>query len=73
MILLYYRIIADFPVIIIGETDYGKTSLIIKLNQILNNGENNVEIINIHPGVTERILYQIMQHINEKAKRTKKE
>ena len=53
MILLVYRIKANVPVIIMGETGCGKTSLITKLSQILNNGENVVEIINIHPGITE--------------------
>jgi len=53
MILLVYRIRANVPVIIMGETGCGKTSLIIKLSQLLNNGENVVQIINIHPGITE--------------------
>ena len=36
MVLLIYRIQANVPVIIMGETGCGKTSLIIKLNQLLN-------------------------------------
>ena len=51
MVLLVYRIIADIPVILMGETGCGKTALIKKLSQILNNGEVVVEIINIHPGI----------------------
>ena len=51
MVLLVYRIIADIPVILMEETDCGKTALIKKLSQILNNGEVVVEIINIHPGI----------------------
>ena len=47
IILLIYRIQANIPVIIMGETGYGKTTLIEKLNQILNNGENLVGIIRI--------------------------
>ena len=35
MILILYRIIAKIPVIIMGETGCGKTSLIKKLNQLL--------------------------------------
>jgi ABC-type cobalamin/Fe3+-siderophores transport system ATPase subunit len=35
-----------------GDTGCGKTTLITKLNQILNNGVKTVEIINIHPGIT---------------------
>ena len=47
MILLIYRIKANVPVIIMGETICGKTALIIKLNQILNNGETTFEKIYI--------------------------
>ena len=46
MVLIVYRIKANIPVILIGETGCGKRVLIIKLNQILNNG--NIEIINMH-------------------------
>ena len=53
MVLLIYRIQADVPVIIMGETGCGKTALIIKLSQLLNNGEKLVEIIKIHPGITD--------------------
>ena len=35
MVLLVYRIIANVPVIIMGDTGCGKASLITKLNQIL--------------------------------------
>ena len=69
MLLLIYIIKADVPVIIMGETGCGKTSLIIKLSQILNNGEKLVEIINIHPGITDEEICKRMKEINEKAKR----
>jgi midasin (ATPase involved in ribosome maturation) len=39
MILLIYRIKANVPVIIMGDTGCGKTMLITKLNKLLNNGE----------------------------------
>ena len=72
MILLVYRIKANIPVIIMGETGCGKTSLIKKLNQILNNGEISVQIINIHPGITDEDICIKMKEINEKAKKNKK-
>ena len=53
MVFLAYRIKANVPVIMMGETGCGKTSLIIKLNQILNNGEKLIKIINIYPGITD--------------------
>jgi ABC-type multidrug transport system fused ATPase/permease subunit len=73
MILLVYRILADIPVIIMGETGCGKTALITKLSQLLNNGEIMVEIINIHPGITDEYLCNEMEKMNEKAKKQDKE
>ena len=54
-----------------GETGCGKTALIIKLSQILNNGETNVEIINIHPGITDEKLCDIMDEKNKLAEEQK--
>ena len=71
MVLLVYRIIADIPVILMGETGCGKTALIIKLSQILNNGEKVVEIINIHPGITDKYLCKKMEEMNKKAEDNK--
>ena len=71
MVLLVYRIKANLPVIIMGETGCGKTSLIKKLSQILNNGEELVEIINIHPGITNEEITKKMEEMNETAKSKK--
>ena len=71
MVLLVYRIKANVPVIIMGDTGCGKTALIIKLNQILNNGETTVKIVNIHPGITDEILCKKMKEIDELAKKQK--
>ena len=60
MILLIYRIKANVPVILMGETGCGKTALITKLYQILNNGKLTVQIINIHPGIDDESLCEIM-------------
>ena len=68
MILILYRIVANIPVILMGETGCGKTALIKKLNQILNDGNENVEIININPGINDKILIEKMNEINKKAK-----
>jgi hypothetical protein len=68
MILLIYRIKANIPVIIMGETGCGKTSLIIKLNQIVNGGETTLKIINIHPGITDEILCEKMEEANNEVK-----
>ena len=68
MILLVYRIKANIPVIIMGETGCGKTALIKKLNQLLNNGEQTVKIINIHPGITNEDIAGEMKKIDKDAK-----
>ena len=73
MILLVYRIKANIPVIIMGETGCGKTALITKLNQLLNNGEIKVKIINIHPGINDEYLIKKMNEINKEAKNKSKE
>ena len=73
MILLIYRIKANVPVILMGENGCGKTALIIKLNQIFNNGEIKVKVINIHPGITDEKICNLMEKINELAERQKDE
>ena len=73
MILILYRIIAKIPVILMGETGCGKTALIKKLNELLNNGKETLETINIHPGITDENLIKIMNDINEKANKNLKE
>ena len=71
MILLVYRIRSNVPVIIMGETGCGKTSLIKKLSQILNNGEELVKTINIHPGITDEEITRQMRNMNIIAKSEK--
>ena len=73
IIFIYHLINADIPVILMGEAGCGKTLSIIKLNQILNNGEILVEKINIHPGITDEYINQKIKQLNEKAKKQKNE
>jgi len=69
MILILYRIASNIPVILMGETGCGKTSLIIKLNQLMNDGKNdNFVKININPNYNDEKLIKEMTDINEKAK-----
>ena len=67
MILILYRIIANIPVILMGETGCGKTALIKILNKLLNNGEETLEVINIDPSYDDKKLTDKMKEINEKA------
>ena len=73
MVLIIYRIIADIPVILMGETGCGKTLLIKKLNQIINNGKILMEIININSDITDEYICQKLREINEKSKKYEKE
>ena len=68
MVLIIYRIISNIPVILMGETGSGKTALIKKLNELLNNGKSNLEIINIHQGINDDYLIEKMKVINIKVK-----
>ena len=72
MVVILYRIKENIPVILIRETGFGKATLIIKLNQILNNGKTNVEIINIHQGINDEILYKFMEKIETIKQKRKK-
>ena len=71
--LIYYRIQANIPVIIMGAPGFGKLSLVIKLNQFLNNGENNVHIINIFSEISEVNIIERIKQINEKVNLINKE
>ena len=68
MILILYRIIGKIPVILMGETGCGKTALIRKLNHLLNNGEETLEVININPSYTNDIIIERMNKTNKKVK-----
>ena len=67
MIFILMRIKADIPVIMMGETGCGKTSLIRKLSELMNNGETyNMKILNIHPEITaQNITEFIKNEVNE--------
>ena len=73
MILILYRIIARIPVILMGETGCGKTALIRKLNELVNNGKRTLKIINVNPGVTDDFLISKMKKINKEAENSKDE
>ena len=60
MLLILLRIREKVPIIMIGETGCGKTSLIRKLNELLNNGEDKMKILNIHSGITNETIIQFL-------------
>ena len=62
MIFILMRIKAGIPVIMMGETGCGKTSLIRKLSEIMNNGEKDkMKILNIHAGTTDNEIIKFIQ------------
>ena len=65
MILILLRIRAGIPVIMMGETGCGKTSLIKILALLLNKGENNLKIKNIHAGIKDKDIIDFIEKVNE--------
>ena len=75
MILILLKIRANIPVILMGETGCGKTSLIKMLSKLLNNGdEKKMIIFKIHAGITDKdIIDFIKNELLEEAEKIKKE
>ena len=74
MILISYRILAGIPVILMGETGCGKTGLIRKLYQLLNDGEDMDEeknMVNVDSSISDEKLTEKMDKINKEAKNNK--
>ena len=69
MILILDRINCDIPVILMGETGCGKTSLIKILANIIFKGnlEDNLKILNIHSGIDETEIITFLKKIIEEA------
>ena len=64
MVLILLRIRSNIPVIMMGETGCGKTSLIRKLSELKNDGNaDKMKILNIHAGTNDK---DIINFINEK-------
>ena len=61
MCLILIRLRANIPVIMMGETGCGKTSLIRKLSELMNNGDCNLVIDNIHAGHTNEDIINFIE------------
>ena len=72
MLLILYRILANIPVILMGERGCGKKALIRILNQLLNEGEEKLKIFDMNQSFTEEIIIEKKEKINEKAKKMSK-
>ena len=69
MILILDRINCDIPVILMGETGCGKTSLIKILANIIFKGnlKDNLKILNIHSGIEDNEIIKFMENIISEA------
>ena len=67
MILILLRIRENIPIIMMGETGCGKTSLIRKLSELINNGESKMKILNIHAGITDQEIFDFLYHKEKEA------
>ena len=68
MVLILLRIRENIPVIMMGETGCGKTSLIRKLSELINNGESKMKILNIHAGITDQEIVDFLYKKREEGK-----
>ena len=56
------RIRANIPIIMMGETGCGKTSLIRKISELQNNGKHRLIIKNIHAGHTNKDIIDFIEN-----------
>ena len=62
MVLILLRIRSNIPVIMMGETGCGKTSLIRKLSELKNNGDSSkMRIKNIHAGTDDNDILEFIK------------
>ena len=62
LVLILLRIRAQIPVIMMGETGCGKTSLIRKLSELIHNGDKTkMKILNIHAGTNDKDIIKFLK------------
>ena len=63
LILILTRVRANIPVIMMGETGCGKTSLLRVLSKLQNKGQLKIKIKNIHAGVEEEDIVRFINNV----------
>ena len=63
LILILTRIRANIPVVMMGETGCGKTSLLRVLSKLQNKGELKMKIKNIHAGIEEEDIVRFINNV----------
>ena len=67
MVLILFKLFANIPVILMGETGCGKTELIKQLMKMLNNNDANFLITkNMHSGVKENEISEVIEKAEKK-------
>ena len=68
VVLIMMRIRANIPIIIMGETGCGKTSLIEMASKLINNGKVTLKKMNIHAGINDKDIIRFFKEINSEIK-----
>ena len=66
MVLILQRIESKIPVILMGETGCGKTSLLKMLSVLLNKGKEKMKTLNIHAGTSEQDIIDFITDAEKK-------
>ena len=66
MVLILQRIESKIPVILMGETGCGKTSLLKMLSVLLNKGKEKMKTLNIHAGTSEQNIIDFITDVEKK-------
>ena len=72
MIFIYLRIKSNIPVILMGETGCGKTSLIKMLSLIIHKGEDKLKIMNINEGTADQDIINFIKKCENEIKHDEK-
>ena len=68
VVLILMRIRVKIPIIMMGETGCGKTTLIEMASKLINKGEIKIKKMNIHAGITNEDIIKFMEQLNEDVK-----
>ena len=65
VVLILLRIRVKIPVILMGETGCGKTTLIEMASKLINRGEIFIKKMNIHAGITDEDIIKFMEKVKK--------
>ena len=68
VVLILMRIRAKIPIIMMGETGCGKTTLIEMASKLYNKGKSYIKKLNIHAGITDIEIEKFMKKTEEEVK-----